>query len=92
MGWMAELAGKTPYKGKVVVTNLAGETSVYVDLEEATGACGALRWRLRYHRGAFVETAPQPPAVEPARPRSDPPTPTEAPRQRRESNETADDW
>lgn len=55
MGWMAELAGKTPHKGQVVVTNKGGVSTTYVDIAKAEDACVGLKGRLKYFRGAFFE-------------------------------------
>jgi hypothetical protein len=59
MGWLQDLAGKTPIKGQVVVT-VGGESTTYVNMEKAEEACASLKGKLRFFRGAFFATESMP--------------------------------
>lgn len=55
MGWLSDLTGKTPHKGQVVVTRSTGVSTTFKDLDKAEEACGDLKGKLKYFRGAFFE-------------------------------------
>ena len=85
MGWLQDIAGKTSLKGQMVVTRSDGASTTYVNAEKAEEACGDLKGKLRFFRGAFFETGTSRPerkeikeaATGPAPPRRRAPRPSE---------------
>ena len=94
MGWMSDLAGETPLKGQVVVTRSTGVSTSFRDLGAAEDACGDLKGKLTYFRGAFFEkgtsrradAAEKEKAKEKAKPEKPTETPVPAPAKRRKSS------
>jgi hypothetical protein len=83
---MAELTGKAPHKGQVVVTRKTGVSTTFVDLDKAEAACGDLQGSLTYFRGAFFESGASRRADAAASTKAAPPAPPAPPKTTKKSS------